>query len=106
MVRACVTKLTRKKIRTISPATINRSEFNLKSPGGAGLVESLNYGGSTIAGVIPSGNVIRVPAIEDWFSDVTDPWGQWDNGFLKGCSDDSSRAGTGSAKAATCQKEK
>jgi pimeloyl-ACP methyl ester carboxylesterase len=68
------------------PST-NRSELNLKALGGAGLVEALNYDGSPIAGVSPSANPASIEAVEDYFSDVTNPWDNFNN-FLTGYSDD------------------
>ena len=68
----------------IGDPSVNRNELYLRSLGGAGLVESLNFDGSALAGKKPAPNVTRIQAVEDYFSDVTDPWGGLDNGFLKG----------------------
>ncbi len=68
-------------------ASVNRTELNFRSLGGAGLVEALNYDGSTIAGVAPSDNPAPIQAVQDYFSDVTDPWDNY-GGWLSGYSDD------------------
>ncbi|MFZ1008625.1 MAG: hypothetical protein WAN65_17425, partial [Candidatus Sulfotelmatobacter sp.] len=71
----------------IADSSTNRSELNLKALGGSGLVEALDYDGSTIAGVSPSKNGSPIEAVEDYFSDTTNPWDNF-NGFLDGYSDD------------------
>ena len=71
----------------IADSSVNRSELNLKPLGGAGLVESLDYDGSMIAGVKPTESRVTIQAVEDYFSDVTNPWDDF-NGFLTGYSDD------------------
>jgi pimeloyl-ACP methyl ester carboxylesterase len=70
-----------------SEASVNRTELNFSSLGGAGLVEALNYNGSPIAGVLPSSNAVSIQAVQDYFSDVTDPWTNF-GGWLTGYSDD------------------
>ena len=71
----------------VADPSVSRDELNPKAFGGAGLIEALNYDGSMIAGTSPSDNRIRIQAVEDYFSDVTDPWDNF-HGFLTGYSDD------------------
>src|ERR1022692_1761518 len=70
----------------VQPST-NRTELNFSSLGGAGLVEALNYSGTAVAGALPSKNPVPIHAVQDYFSDVTDPWDNF-GGWLSGYSDD------------------
>ena len=74
-----------------NPST-NRTELNLQALGGAGLVEALNNGSALPNnGTVPATNTVPIQAIEDYFSDTTNPWDNFDGligGFLTGYSDD------------------
>ena len=68
-------------------SSTNKTEQKFSSQGGPGLVESLNYSGATVAGVVPSLNPAPINAVQDYFSDVTSPWDNY-GGWLTGYSDD------------------
>ena len=70
-----------------SEPSVNQDELNFSSSGGPGLVESLNFNGLPIAGVLPSENQVSIQAVQDYFSDVTSPWDNF-GGWLTGYSDD------------------
>jgi pimeloyl-ACP methyl ester carboxylesterase len=64
-------------------ASTNMSELLPQAQGGAGLLESLNYSGTSMAGVTPQTNPVPIQAIVNYFSDVTQAWDG-----LSGYSDD------------------
>jgi hypothetical protein len=56
-----------------NPST-NKTELELSGNGGDGLIENLNYSGSTLAGQRPASNSVPIQAVEDYFSDITTAW--------------------------------
>lgn len=71
----------------LADESVNRAEMNPAASGGPGLLEALNYDGSSLGGVLPAANTAPIQAVEDYFSNVTDSWDDF-SGTFTGFSDD------------------
>lgn len=58
----------------LADTSVDRAEMNPMATGGPGLLEALNFAGSLTGGEAATENTAPIQAVEDYFSDVTDPW--------------------------------
>ncbi len=69
--------------------TENVDELLPQALGGPGLIEALNYDGTGIGvkNSQPTDNIVPIQSVEDYLSDVTQPWDDWFH-LMDGYSDD------------------